>query len=253
MKFGICGGTDLAPRALAAGFDYVEVGASSFALQEEFDAAFYRSLRAEASNLFFPGTIRLFGAERTPYLDYAQTAVHRAAEIGVSVMVIGSGGSRRAPDGLDPVEAEREFVEIAGEIADYARRFNITIAPESLNRSETNVGNDLGTFATALRSRGVGYTADSYHVLYEWNADGGTGAPDAEHWRIQLPHRPDHVHVGDLPRNAPEPGDPMIEGFAARLRELEYDGRISIEAHRRDDSDAELQRVLANLKQIFTR
>lgn len=248
MKFGICGGLDIAARSLAAGFDYIEVGASGFALREDFDPGEYRALRAEASNLFFPGTIKLFGAEATPYLEYAQTAVDRAHAIGIARMVIGSGGSRRAPEGIEPSEAEAHFVEIAGEIADYARPLGIVVAPESLNRSETNVGNDLGRFAQALRDRGVGYTADSYHVLYEWNADGGGGAPD---WDAQIPFVPDHVHVGDLPRNAPEVDDPLIQGFAARLKALGYDGRISLEARRRDESDEELRRVLANLHQIF--
>ncbi|MGV3617534.1 MAG: sugar phosphate isomerase/epimerase family protein [Fimbriimonas sp.] len=248
MKYGVCGGLDLAKRVLDAGFDFLEVGASGFALREDFDAADYREGRVEASNLFFPGTVRLFGAERTPYLEYSQRAVDRAHEIGIGVMVIGSGNSRRAPQGIPLPEAERLFVEIVGDIADYARGSGIVIAPESLNRSETNVGNDLGQLAVALRNRGVGYTADSYHVLFEWDADGGEGEPD---WEAQIPFSPSHVHVGDLPRNAPEPNDPHMKGFANRLRTLGYDGRISLEARRRDESDAELRRVLANLKEIF--
>jgi len=251
MKYGICGGLDLAPRALAAGFDYVEVSASGFALREDFDPDEYRAAHAEASNLFFPGTIHLFGAEKTPYQEYVERVVGRAAEIGISVMVIGSGGSRRAPDGIDVDEANRGFVEVAGFVQDVAKRYGIVVAPESLNRSETNVGNDLESLARALQARGVGYTADSYHVLYEWAAEGGEGAPSAEHWREQVPFLPSHVHVGDLPRNAPEPGDPMIEGFATRLRELGYDGRISLEARRRDETDEELRRVLQNLRTIF--
>jgi sugar phosphate isomerase/epimerase len=248
MKFGVCGGLDIAPRVLAAGFDYIEVGASGFTLREDFDAAEYRNLNAEACNLFCPGTIKLFGAEATPYLDYAKQAVDRAHAIGIPVMVIGSGGSRRAPEGIDPGEAEARFIDIVGEIADYARQYEITIAPESLNRSETNVGNDLGALAHALKARGAGYTADSYHVLYEWNAEGGEGEPD---WEGQIPFLPSHVHVGDLPRNAPEPNDPLILSFAARLKALGYDGRISLEARRRDESDEELRRVLANLREIF--
>jgi sugar phosphate isomerase/epimerase len=248
MKFGVCGGLDLAPRVLAAGFDYIEPGATGFALREDFDATEYRNLRTEACNLFFPGTIKLFGAEATPWLDYAKQAVDRAHAIGISVMVIGSGASRRAPDGIDAVEAETRFVEIAGEIADYARPFGITIAPESLNRAESNVGNDLGALARTLQARGVGYTADSYHVLCEWDAEGGEGEPD---WEGQIPFLPTHVHIGDLPRNVPEPTDPLIQGFARRLKQLGYDGRVSLEARRRDESDEELRRVLANLREIF--
>jgi len=250
LRFGICGGLDVAPRALAAGFDYMEVGVSGFALSDGFDAEEYRAARAEAANLFFPGTIRLFGSERTPFRGYAEQAVARAAEIGLRVMVIGSGGSRRAPEGVDIGRCEAEFPRIAGEIAELARPHGIVVAPESLNRAETNVGNDLGRLATDLRSAGAGYTADSYHVLSEWDAE-GRAVPLDEWMRRQLPHCPDHVHVGDLPRNAPDPEDSMMQAFAARLKELRYDGRISLEAKRRDDSDEELRRVLDNLRKLF--
>ncbi len=241
MRIGICAGLDLAPRALAAGFDYVEVGASGFTLREDFDAAQYRELKAEAANLFFPGTIKLFGSEATPWWNYAQNAVDRAAQIGIEVIVIGSGGARRAPEGVH--DAEAAFVEVAGQIADYARARGIVIAPESLNQSETNVGNDLAILARSLSARGVGYTADSYHVLVEAH-----GNPN---WESQIPFCPTHVHVGDLPRNAPEPEDPHIQGFAKRLKELGYDGRISLEARLRADTDEELRRVRDNLQAIF--
>jgi sugar phosphate isomerase/epimerase len=257
MRFGICGGIDIAERALAAGFDYVEVGASSFANLEPFDPEVYRSAHAEASNLFFPASIKLFGPERTSYLDYAEQAVERAAEIGIEVMVIGSGGARRAPEGM--ANADENFVRIAGEVARIASRHGIAVAPESLNRTETNVGNDLGRLAHLLRNEGVGYTADSYHVLYEWNADAvngagsGSGAPDAAHWAGQLPFTPTHVHIADLPRFAPRADDPMLTGFVNRLRELEYDARVSLECKLPDMEVETLRNAVDELRRLFAR
>lgn len=229
MRIGICGGLDIAEKAREAGFEYLEVGASGFATRADFDPEEYRRAGAKASNLFFPSTIHLQGPHATAYREYVETAVARAAKIGLQVMVIGSGAARKAPDGVDLEAAEERFIEIATEVQEVAEPYGITVAPESLNRSETNVGNDLGMLARSLQGMGVAYTADSYHILYEWNADGGIdGEPD---WVDQIPFLPAHVHVSNLQRKAPSADDPLVRAFFARLRDLGYDGRVSLEAN----------------------
>jgi len=248
MRFGVCCGIEDASTVLGAGFDYIELGANNLSD----DVRKYSGMPVEATNLFFAGSVKLFGREATPYLDIAKATVDRAASIGVQTMVIGSGGSRKAPDGIDMEVTEREFLLIAAAIGDHAKQYGITIAPESLNRSETNIGNDLGRLACGLKYAGVGYTADSYHVLYEWHEDFPDEAvPSKEHWEAQIPFAPSHVHIADLPRYAPKPGDPMMQGFANRLLELGYDGRVSLEYRRGNDFEAELQRALLDLKVLF--
>lgn len=251
MRFGVCCGLDEARLAVEVGFHYVEIGAHL--LVKAPDLAPYRELPIEATNLFFPPDIVLFGPQRTPYLDYARAAVETAAGLGVKTMVVGSGAARNAPEGVEIDDVNRRFVDIVAEIQEVARNFGIRIAPESLNRSETNVGNDLGRLAASLGARGVGYTADSYHVLFEWNEDSPiSGFPPDSHWRAQLPTAPAHVHIADLPRNVPTASDPMVIGFADRLRELLYDGRISLEC-RRDDPASDLPRALRELELLFRR
>ncbi len=250
MKFGVCCSLEDVPVVLGAGFDYVELGASSLSD----DPSVYKGLPVEATNLFFPGTIKLFGSEATPYLDVARTTVDRAAAIGVKLMVIGSGASRNAPEGTDRGIAETEFLLVAAAVADHAKQYGITIAPESLNRSETNIGNDLGCLAEGLRWSGVGYTADSYHVLYEWHENfPHESTPSDAHWAEQVPFLPSHVHIADLPRFAPKPSDPMVQGFARRLLDLGYDGRISLEYRRGKDFAEELKSALADLNTLFSR
>ncbi|MEI7577401.1 MAG: hypothetical protein WCK51_10940 [Armatimonadota bacterium] len=107
------------------------------------------------------------------------------------------------------------------------------LAPEALNRSETNLGNDCGKFATTLAYYGIPYTADVYHILYEWDADGregGLAVPSEAFWEAQLPFAPVHVHLADLQgRAAPSAHDPMMAGFFRRLKALDYQGRMSLE------------------------
>ncbi len=248
MRFGVCCGIEDAHAVLRAGFDYVELGANSLGD----DPGKYSGLPVEATNLFFPGSIKLFGREATPYLGVARKTVDRAAAIGVRTMVVGSGASRNAPPGLDMEVTEREFLLIAAAIGDHARQHGITIAPESLNRSETNIGNDLGCLARGLQYAGVGYTADSYHVLYEWHEEHPNEAcPSRSHWEEQIPFAPSHVHIADLPRYAPKPDDPMVQGFAQRLLDLEYDGRISLEYRRGEDFEGELKQAITDLRSLF--
>ena len=248
MRFGVCCYESEAHAVLKAGFDYVELGANTL----NPNPSVYKDLPVEATNLFFAGSIKLFGPDATPYLDVARATVDRAAAIGVQVMVIGSGGPRRAPEGSDLAWCEREFCLVAAAIGEHAEQYGITIAPESLNRSETNIGNDLACLACELKESGVAYTADSYHVLYEWNADGPSEPfPSKVHWEEQVPFLPAHVHIADLPRFAPRPDDPMVQGFAARLLELRYDGRVSLECRRGEDLERELKNALRDLKILF--
>jgi sugar phosphate isomerase/epimerase len=214
MRLGICCPIEKSEDFLAAGFDYVELPAVQI-LQAE------RSVRAEVSNVFFPGTISFFGPDQAGWLSVGRRTIESAASAGVKLMVLGSGGSRRAPE-AGP-ESEQHFIDVAFALNEIAQGFGIEVAPESLNKSETNVGNDLGQLSALLAERRLGYAADAYHVLQE---EGPT--PD---WEQQLPYRPSHVHFASLARNVPEADDPMIQSFFDRLKALNYIGRVSFEGN----------------------
>lgn len=234
MKFGLCCSLEDAAEAVRLGADFVELPISAFAEPDLFDPRPYHDLPVLAGNLFFPGSIVLVGPEATEYRDYAKRAMERASQIGMSVAVIGSGGSRRAPFGTTVSRAARRFVEIAQDVSEIASAVGVVVAPEPLNRSETNVGNDLAWMSRALSVRGVAFTADSYHVLYEWDAnmrerDPERLVPTTYYLADQIPFRPAHVHLSNLFREAGEPTDPMLRAFAGRLRELGFDGGVSLE------------------------
>ncbi len=246
MKFGICTGLSEAQAFLNVGFDYIEVAASGFqGLSENWDPTPYQGLPILATNGFFDPSIRLFGPDATPWQDYARRTVARAAEIGVQVMVLGSGASRRAPAGID---GEASFADLCAEIAEIAKPSGITVAPEPLNRTETNVGTRQRELALRLNERDVAYTADTYHVLAEWDADGWPVTPD-ELWVKEVPLAPAHVHLSDVARMAPKGDDEMLYGFVRRLKELGYDGLVSLECRRSDGFDP--ARALGSIKQLF--
>lgn len=211
---------------LDAGFDYVELGAGLlFDQPRAFDG-----LHVPATNLFFKGGYKLFGPDKTPYLAYGEKVIHAAAKTGVKVMVVGSGAARNAPEGFPLEEANEEFANIIAALAEIARPLGVLIAPESLNRTETNVANDLGELAQAMVARRLAYTADVYHVLKQWDLDPATsGPPSSQYWIDQVPFRPAHVHFADLPRYLPAKDDPDVLASLCRLVALGYDDRISFE------------------------
>lgn len=246
MKFGVCTGLQDAAAILNSGYDYVEVGAAGFnGISGEWDSSPYSGVPILATNLFFDRRIKLFDPGRTPYLEYASRTVTRAAHLGIPVMVVGSGPARRAPDGVD---GDLAFMDIVAEIAGVAAPLGVSLAPESLNRSETNVGNDLRRLATGLRERGVGYTADSYHILYEWDANGRKEDLLQLH-EEQIPFAPTHVHIADLPRLGVDSANPMLQAFARRLRELGYHGAVSLECSREEGFD--YAAALHSLQELF--
>lgn len=240
MTLGVCAGPEEVEDILAAGFEYLEMGLSGTVGDPSFDLARLRDIPVRAMNLFFPGWARLYGPEENDWRGYAERAIPRAAEVGVPVLVVGSGGSRRSPEGFD---GETAFVRVAAELQAIARPYRIIIAPESLTRAETNVGNDLRPLALALREAGVGYTADSFHVLQE--------QPDLAKVPDEMPFLPSHVHLGSKgERGVPSAEEPGFAAFSARLRELGYDGTASLEC-KRGKSVTELRDDLARVREAL--
>jgi hypothetical protein len=122
----------------------------------------------------------------------------------------------------------------------------VEIAPESLRREETNVGNYLGDLARMLQFKGIGYTADSFHVVHQPGASPG----DASFWAHELPHAPAHVHISTADRTWRVSEERDLKMFSMRLLELGYGGRVSLEC-KWEDFEAELPVALAQVRGLF--
>ena len=270
MKVGICTSLEKAPAAVDAGFDYVELAVSEITSRDPWEISAYKGLPVHACNLFFPGGVKLFPANRVNedgfnVIEYLGKARQRLSELGVKVAVVGSGNQRRCPADIQfPYQSDALIdtwhgAESPEEIlARYMARFKempgTTVpAPESLERGETNVGSDCGTFSTVLKKYEVGYTADAFHLLREWDSNGrenGLEIPSETYWAEQLPHAPLHVHLAQLEgRRFPQPGDPMIVGFFDRLTLLGYKGRVSLECNQFEPTD--YRQAIANVRSYF--
>ncbi len=212
LELGICCGPDSCQEAMAAGFDYVELPGWLLA-----KGADYRGLPVGATNLFFSGPLSLW-KDFKACRDHARLVVSHALSQGINLMVIGSGGVRRALDGEDSAQRELDFCDFAAEIQ--SEFLEVILAPENLNRDETNVGCDYGPLAAALKARGCRTTLDAYHAGRE---------PGFMGWDGHISVLPAHLHVSSRQREMPTKDDEFLLGLFRCLAEAGYQGKASFE------------------------
>ncbi len=252
MRLGICTSSANAETIARAGYDYIEpalnavseIADDAFAeVRATFDAM---PLPAEAFNCFFPGSIRLTGPEvdSDRVRSYLESALARARELGARVVVFGSGGSRRVPDGfstgaaLDQVAA---MLKVAGPIA---ARNDITIVIEPLRAAEDNLINTAAAgleLATTVDHPNVRLLVDYYHMRSQ------NESPDIIRKAGNAMLR--HCHIARLDgRRWPKPTDDEQYGaFFTALADIGYDGRLSIEGST-DDLPADARESIAFLR-----
>ena len=130
------------------------------------------SVNIRSANVFIPGNLKLVGpdVDEAAVLAYVDTVMQRCNQAGVKLIVLGSGGARRIPPGFDSLTAARQFISIAGKIADLASKYQRVIALENLNHTETNFILTLGqaiAIAKAVDRPSFKVNADIYHMLME--------------------------------------------------------------------------------------
>lgn len=238
MKLGICTGLENAGLLAELGYDYMETGLAAVAAmsREEFGrarAALAGSgLSCEAMNGMLPGEVPVVGEQADPQRveAYLTAAFARAGELGARVIVFGSGGSRRVPEGFPPAGAWRQIRDYLRLADGLAGAHGLQIAIEPLRREECNILNRVSEaveLAAVLDLPHVGVLGDTYHMWSE-------GEPLSVLKDAGELLR--HVHIAcPEGRRFPRENDPAdARGeYAALFRTLEeagYEGRISIEA-----------------------
>ncbi len=271
MQFGICchpltapqngqSPTELLVALRDAGADYIEMSvpavmsddAAFDTLQRLFADA---PLSVRAFNGFLPATQRITGpgVHLDSVLDYCREAMSRCRALGADVIVLGSAGARRVPEGFDYAQAEAQFVEFGRALGPVAEDVGVDIAIEPLNAAEDNLILSVAHGARlmgAIAHPRIRLLADLYHIELEGEplshiADAGS--------RLR------HTHLADLGRVAPgyaDGGEADFLGFFRALRRAGYaDGpttRCSFEG-RFDDILAQTGPLLRLLRDRWKR
>ena len=253
MKFGLCGGMDRLEVAKAIGSDYLEMGVVAIHnwTDEEFEANLKKikevGMETPAFNGLFPGDLALIGDKADP--DRRDAYLHRAfarlQKMGGQVVVFGSGGARRRPEGLSFFEGYRQLVEVTKAIGTIAAQYGLTIVIEPLNRRECNYINSMcegAQLVADVNMDSVKLLSDFYHVATD-------NEPISDITRIG---EIAHTHIASkYKRRYPLPGQPDdYEQFFACLKGIGYDARVSIEGGA-DDIAAEGALALKHLRSIW--
>lgn len=123
-------------------------------------------------NIFFPGSIKIAGpgVDENRVLSYADTVFSRAKKAGISIIVLGSGGARRIPEGYDVEKAKADFAVLCRRLAIVAGKYGIMIALENLQTAETNFLTTLKSAAELVRAvdhPNFKLNADLFHMMRE--------------------------------------------------------------------------------------
>ncbi len=179
-----------------------------------------------AVNLFIPGELKVVGptVDEAAVLNYTEKVLQRCQALNIHMITWGSGGSRRLPDGFDPQRAKEQFITIARKVAMQAARYQITLALENLNSTETNFITTLADALDVVKKvdhPNFRLCADIYHMLKE-NEPAGV----IEKGKGYIVH----CEIAEKENRTP-PGT-MNDDFRAYLRALKkihYKGKIVLE------------------------
>lgn len=250
--YGVIVRTERILPALAAGADYVEpiivgnlavLDGTRWIRNPEFPDVPPSSSFA----ILVPGDIKLsdpaFDIEAiAAYFDTVLGIVHSAAAPAARI-VFGSGGARTIPEGADASAARARFAQSLRIARDAARRYDLRMLLEPLNRGESNLINSLTEAAAFLDEYaidGVTLVADLFHMMLE---------NEPLSVLAELGPRIGHAHITDTGRTPPGQGDWPLADFIEALRGAGYEGSITIESNF-TDFEPELAASLAHLRAI---
>ena len=232
MRFGCCVAPDKIDILARAGYDFCELPAAAVQPFED-DATALPALRAladaplrpEAFNVLVPAMLPLVGpqVDRDALRSYLRRAFGRMVQLGGAVVVLGSGGARRIPEGMPREQALDQLANSLALVADEAGRAGIELALEHLNRGECNVFTSVAECQLFIEQRGLTglrLLADLHHLELEHEP--------LDHVIAAAPLLA-HVHVADGGRRAPGVGGYDYAGFMHALHSIGYDRRISAE------------------------
>ncbi|MBV9083172.1 MAG: sugar phosphate isomerase/epimerase [Acidobacteriaceae bacterium] len=236
------------------GFDYCEpqvvkiMTLSEAEFQSQLNEARATRIRVEAMNVLMPGDLKVVGpqVDQARIRDYIQKAFARANALGAKVIVFGSGESRRVPEGFNRERAWLQLQEflhlLGGEIE--KNGYGMVIGIEALRHEESNILNtssEAYNLAVQTNHPKVHIIVDFFHL-----------ASEGEDPAI-LPYLNNHIvhlHFADASRGRLFPRtdsiDPRYAAFFSAIREIGFDGRLSLEAYTNDfetDAPAGLEAV----------
>ncbi|HUE75310.1 MAG TPA: sugar phosphate isomerase/epimerase family protein [Chloroflexota bacterium] len=235
MQFGLCAMTrlDLVYQAASWGFDYVDI-AGPMLVPLETDRVWQEQrrriedtgARVEGLNSFMPAEASFVGpaVDWSRVTDYLDTAISRAAEIGIHNITWGSAAAKSVPDGWSMAAAFEQVERASHLIADLAGKNGLTVVIEPINPRECNIMyyvTDALHLARVVGRPEIRVLADYYHMMLQ--------NEPLEHIMTAREYLA-YTHTADLDRVFPALGVWDQRPFLTYLRRAGYDGNLSFES-----------------------
>lgn len=239
MKLSCCIGTNIERLEIIhkLGYKYCEPGLAAIAGQtDEAFAAFKAKLeqtgiKPVAANGMFPASVNLLlGEEGYPAVrEYLDKALPRATELNIPIIILGSGPSRKIPDGMTVETATERFVAVTKDvIAPMCAEYGIVIGIEELRAAECNFINTCKEAMEIIRKvdrPNVKLLLDFYHAVL-----GGDTLEELESYGKEYIV---HAHYGSPvnDRKAPKRGvdEHLVKEYFDMFARIGYDGGFSLE------------------------
>ena len=225
VLFGQSGLPVAARRLAEAGYDGVELAAIA-GMCEHLELSNWRSQVAEIRSILDDNGLQPLAMEESALIEERlQLAFEAAAEIGIPVVCIGSGGASGDEDAL---KFAIEKIQI---LSDEAHVYGISLCLKAHVGSAVHDTPTMVTAMNEIKSPGFGVNMDPSHIYR-------AGEDVVEALRSVI-SRVRHVHIRDCPSREPSPGHPSqqacgrgqvdLAGYCEVLAKAGYAGALSLE------------------------
>jgi len=245
MKLSVCVGTstEKLDTLKKVGYKYCELALSGIAKLSDEDFAALKAKLAEtgitpvSANGMFPGEISLLlGKDGYKAVEeYLDIAFPRAKELGIPVIILGSGNSRKIPEGMTKAEAEELFCAVCKDvISPKCTEYGLMIGIEELNKGECNFINSCKDAMELIRRMDVPnikLLVDFYHSINEGDTVEELRAFGKDGYIV-------HCHYGSPinERKMPKHGidEHLVKEYMEMLKSFGYEGAFSLEGKMSD-------------------
>lgn len=257
VEIGMTGSDENFSKAVEYGFDYYEPSATVIAgLTDSAFAAFRDEvmksrMRCKCFNHLMGGPDLIVVGPKVnqdAVVNYLDSTMNRCKQLGGEIVVYGSPGTRKVPEGFSKDHAWRQLVSFLQRAGDIGQSKGLVVAIEPCNQKETNT---LNTGEETLRM-----LHDVNHPFVKMIIDVRHMRAEKEDPSIVLKARDQLIHFhfsaplpkGGWPKTVEEDPDyPRLFGY---LKEIYFHGGISIEAQGKFETDA--APALAVFKKLLT-
>ena len=178
--------------------------------------------------------------------EYLKALAELCRDLGGSIMVLGSPGQRNLLPGVDHEQAEEYAAEVLTAAMPVLADCGVTLALEPLGPAE---GDFLNTAQSAIR---LAERIDSPHCKLHLDVKAMSSEPqpieqvirDSRDWVV-------HFHANDPNLLGPGMGEVDFAPIFAALKQIDYDGWVSVEVFKYEPSGEEIARQSINYMQLM--